>query len=53
VRALHKKCACEEWQHIGLPCQHALCLIIAQPFKNVKMEEFVHEYYSVEKFQNA
>jgi hypothetical protein len=27
--------------------------IIAQAFKNVKMEEFVHEYYSVEKFQNA
>jgi hypothetical protein len=53
VRASHKECACEEWQHTGLPCQHVLCLIIAQPFRNVKMEEFVHEYYSVEKFQNT
>jgi hypothetical protein len=53
VRASHKECACEEWQHTGLPCQYALCLIIAQPFRNVKMEEFVHEYYSVEKFKNA
>jgi hypothetical protein len=29
VRALNKECQCEAWQHIGLPCQHALCLIIA------------------------
>jgi hypothetical protein len=36
-----------------LPCQHALCLIIAQPFRDVKLEEFVDEYYSVEKFHNA
>jgi hypothetical protein len=53
VRALHKECQCEEWQHTGLPCQYALCLIIAQPFRDVKLEEFVDEYYSVEKFQNA
>jgi hypothetical protein len=36
-----------------LPCQHALCLIIAQPLQDVKLEEFVDDYYSVEKFQNA
>jgi hypothetical protein len=36
-----------------LPCQHALCLIIAQPFRNVKLEELVDNYYSVEKFKNA
>jgi hypothetical protein len=53
VRASYKECACEEWQHTDLPCQHALCLIIAQPFRDVKMEDFVHEYYSVQKFQNA
>jgi hypothetical protein len=36
------------------PCtQHALCLIIAQPFRNVRMEDFAHECYSVEMFQNA
>jgi hypothetical protein len=53
VRALDRECQCEEWQHTELPCQHALCLIIAQPFRNVKLEEFVDEYYSMEKFQNA
>jgi hypothetical protein len=53
VRTLHKECQCEEWQHTRLPCQHALCLIIAQPFRDVKLEEFVDKYYSVEKFQNA
>jgi hypothetical protein len=30
LRTLHRECQCEEWQH--LPCQHALCLIIVQPF---------------------
>jgi hypothetical protein len=53
VRALQKECQCEEWQHTGLPCQHTLCLIIAQPFRDVKLEEFVDEYYSIEMFQNA
>jgi hypothetical protein len=53
VRALQKECQCEEWQHTGLPCQHALCLIIAQLFRDVKLEEFVDEYYSVEKFHKA
>jgi hypothetical protein len=53
VGALNKECQCEEWQYTGFPCQHALCLIIAQPFRDVKLEEFVDEYYYVEKFQNA
>jgi hypothetical protein len=53
VRALDKECQCEKWQHTRLPCQYALCLIIAQPFRNVKLEEFVNNYYSMEKFKNA
>jgi hypothetical protein len=32
VRALDREYQCEKWQHIRLLCQHALCLIIAQPF---------------------
>jgi hypothetical protein len=36
-----------------LPCQHVIYFIIAQPFYNVKLEEFVDDYYSVEKFKNA
>jgi hypothetical protein len=53
VRALQKECQCEEWQPTGLPCQHALCFIIAQPFHDVKLEEFVDDYYFMEKFKNA
>jgi hypothetical protein len=53
VRALQKECQCEEWQHTELPCQYAHCLIIAQPFSDVKLEEFIEYYYSMEKFKNA
>jgi hypothetical protein len=53
VRALDRECQCEKCQHTILPCQHALCLIIAQPFRNVKLEEFFDDYYFVEKFQAA
>lgn len=47
------ECSCLEWQHTGKPCQHALALITAQKARDVKMEDFVHEYYSVQKFRNA
>jgi hypothetical protein len=36
-----------------LTCQHAPCLVIAQPFQYVKLEEFVDDYYSMEKFKKA
>jgi hypothetical protein len=44
-------CTCREWQLTGKPCPHALAVItsIRQP----QMGLFVHEYYSVEKFQAA
>jgi len=46
-------CTCLEWQHTGKPCQHALCVIITQDSRDVGMEDFVHEYYSIERFQKA
>ncbi|XP_008679794.1 uncharacterized protein [Zea mays] len=46
-------CSCEEWQHTGKPCQHALCVIIAEQYRVVELEYFVDEYYSVEKFKKA
>jgi hypothetical protein len=36
-----------------VPCQHALVVIIAQPFIDVGMEHFVDDYFSVEKFKKA
>ena len=53
VKAYLHECSCEEWQHTGKPCQHALALITQQPTRDVQMENFVNEYYSVERFKNA
>lgn len=51
VKLNEKTCTCQEWQHIGKPCQQALAFLTTQ--KNVDLEQFVHHYFSVEKFQAA
>jgi hypothetical protein len=53
VKAESRQCSCEEWQHTGKPCQHGLAVIIAQDVRNVGLEYFVDDYYSVEKFRKA
>jgi hypothetical protein len=53
VKVDERYCSCEKWQHMGKPCQPDLLVIIAQPFRNVGMEHFVDEYFSVEKFKKA
>jgi len=53
VKSHLHECTCVQWQHTGKPCQHALVLITAQQSSEVKMEDFVHDYYSVERFKNA
>jgi hypothetical protein len=47
VKAHLKYCSCLEWQHTGKPCQHVLVVIIAQQFRDVGMENFVNDYFSV------
>ncbi|WVZ88700.1 hypothetical protein U9M48_035187 [Paspalum notatum var. saurae] len=39
----------QQLKHIGKPCQHALALITAQESVDVQLEDFVHEYYSVQR----
>jgi hypothetical protein len=46
VKAHIKYCSCLEWQHTEKPCQHALVVIIAQPYRDVEMEYFVDDYFS-------
>lgn len=46
-------CSCEEWQHTGKPCQHALALITSQQIRDVHLEDYVDEHYSVAYFWNA
>jgi hypothetical protein len=53
VKALNRYCSCLEWQHTEKPCQHALVVIIAQPHRDVGMEYFVDDYFSVDKFKIA
>jgi hypothetical protein len=53
VKAKEKFCSCLKWEHTDKPCQHALVLIIPQPFRDVGMEQFVDDYFSVEKFKKA
>lgn len=51
VKLLQHDCTCLEWQHTGQPCDHALCLITTK--RNIDIEDYVHEYYSLEKFKAA
>jgi hypothetical protein len=53
VKSYLHECTCLEWQHTGKPCPHALALITAQESVDVELEDFVHEYYSVQRFKNA
>src|SRR6266498_3784868 len=45
------ECTCLRWQHTGKPCWHALVFLIGK--RNVPLENYVHEYYSMEKFRAA
>ena len=53
VKSYLHECTCLEWQHTGKPRQHALALITSVQSANVHMEDFVHEYYSVDRFKAA
>jgi hypothetical protein len=44
------KCSCRQWQVTGKPCNHALAWICAN---REKIADYVHEYYSVNKFRAA
>ncbi|XP_062186670.1 uncharacterized protein LOC133890252 [Phragmites australis] len=47
-----KTCSCRVWQVTGKPCSHALAFI-AKLSREVHMDDFVHEYFSVERFRKA
>ena len=45
------ECTCDEWQHTGKPCSHALALLTTQ--RGTDYEDYVHEYFSVARFRVA
>jgi hypothetical protein len=47
---LHE-CTCQEWQHTGKPCEHAILFLASKPMLN--MHPYLHEYYSIARFRAA
>jgi hypothetical protein len=47
-----KTCSCRAWQVCGKPCNHALAAI-ANISSEINMEDFVHDYFSVQRFKMA
>ena len=52
VNLEEKTCSCRAWQVIGKPCNHALAFI-AKISSEVLMDDFVHEYFSIERLRKA
>jgi hypothetical protein len=52
VNLEQKTCSCRAWQVTGKPCTHALAFI-ARLSRKVHMDEFVHDYFSVDRFKKA
>ncbi|WVZ83390.1 hypothetical protein U9M48_030548 [Paspalum notatum var. saurae] len=49
VNLENKTCSCRAWHVIGKPCRHAL-VFIAKLSREVQMDDYVHDYFFVEKF---
>jgi hypothetical protein len=47
-----KTCSCRAWQVSGKPCRLALAFI-ARLSREVHMDDYAHEYFSVDKFKKA
>ena len=48
-----KTCGCGQWEVSGKPCTHAIFLFGKFRQKRIKIEDFVDDYYSVERFKLA
>ncbi|KAL6661821.1 hypothetical protein ACP70R_001205 [Stipagrostis hirtigluma subsp. patula] len=51
VDVKERACSCGKWQLTGLPCLHGIAFIAS--FRKYKMEAYVHEFYSIERFKKA
>ncbi|XP_040242864.2 uncharacterized protein [Aegilops tauschii subsp. strangulata] len=51
VKTDQSECTCLEWQHTGKPCEHALAFLLDR--RNPRWEDYVHDYFSLEKFRAA
>jgi SWIM zinc finger len=46
-----QKCTCRKWQHSRESCTHAITFIYS--IRGVCLEDYIHEYYSLNKFRAA
>jgi len=46
-----RECGCGQWEVSGKPCTHAIYLF--GKVRQLNIEDFVHDYYSVERFKVA
>jgi hypothetical protein len=51
VDLVKQNCSCRQWQVSGKPCRHALAWILSN--RGLQIKDFVHEYYSVDRFRAA
>jgi len=51
VNLIERTCTCRAWQGSGIPYKHAIAYITSIP--GAILEDYVHEYYSVDKFKAA
>uniref|UniRef100_A0A453R5B4 SWIM-type domain-containing protein n=2 Tax=Aegilops tauschii subsp. strangulata TaxID=200361 RepID=A0A453R5B4_AEGTS len=51
VKTDQSECTCLEWQQTGKPCEHALAFLLDR--RNPRWEDYVHDYFSLEKFWAA
>ncbi|CAO2174275.1 unnamed protein product [Urochloa humidicola] len=51
VNLIDKTCSCGQWDVTGKPCFHAIAYITS--LRNVPIENYVHEFYSVQRFKDA
>jgi hypothetical protein len=51
VKLNERTCTCLEWQHTGKPCGHVLAYVTRK--RGIDIEQFVHDYYSVNRFRAA
>jgi hypothetical protein len=50
VDLTHCTCGCRQWDMTGNPCLHAIFSIL---YDSSKLEDYLHQYYSVEKYKRA
>jgi hypothetical protein len=50
VDLAHRTCGCMQWHMIGIPCPHAISAIL---HNSSKLEQYLHQYYSVENYRKA